>query len=319
MNLDSFIEICHKPLGNKGEDAFAYDLRRDDVHALAVFDGCGGAGAWKYPEYRNATGAFIAAHSMAGSFYRWIEKMSAADTQDSEGLAFGLSEVSGRTLSDLKQSCSPMGVAGSLVKSFPCTVSAAVLTPDPAGGLALTALSVGDSRVYILTPETGLLQVTKDDSRGHPDPLDSLRENAPLSDMLNADKPYKIKHRRIRLQTPFAVMCATDGIFGFARSPMDFEYQLLEALDDASSFAEFEDRLKETVMKTTGDDCTCLMAFYGWKKFDRLRKDLRRRSAYVKTLVKMIDETKDAAGEDAVIREIWKTYKTAAVLDEMKV
>ena len=75
MKLDHFAGVCYKPLGDKGEDAFAYDLSRSDVNALAVFDGCGGAGAWKYPEFKNATGAFVAAQKMAESFSGWAAEL----------------------------------------------------------------------------------------------------------------------------------------------------------------------------------------------------------------------------------------------------
>ncbi|MBQ9828495.1 MAG: protein phosphatase 2C domain-containing protein [Lachnospiraceae bacterium] len=318
MKLDHFAGVCYKPLGDKGEDAFAYDLSRSDVNALAVFDGCGGAGAWKYPEFKNATGAFVAAQKMSESFSDWAAELKPEDIRNREHLETEFYGITLKTLQALKRSCAPMGVAGSLVKSFPCTVSAAFVTPDAEDSAILTILNAGDSRVYILVPERGLIQITKDDSRGGPDPLESLRDNAPISNLLNADKPFKIRTRQIRIYMPCAVICATDGVFGYVRSPMDFEYLLLKAVDDAGTAAELEEKLEDTVKKITGDDSTCLMAFYGWGSWDDIKKSLKGRLDEVSGMVREMDRDWDSGNGEGTVRRIWDEYKKTTVYDELK-
>ena len=318
MQLGCLAEVCYKPLGEKGEDAFAYNLTRDDIHTIAVFDGCGGAGAWKYQEFKNATGAFVASQAVSNRFLSWFDSVSPAMLNDTEALANSFLEDSRSLLFNLKSFCAPMGVAGSLVKSFPCTASIAMVSQSINDTLALTALNVGDSRVYFLTPSNGLVQLTNDDSRGHPDPLDSLRDNAPLSNLLNADKPYSVKTHQVTLQYPFAVLCATDGVFGFVRSPMDFEFLLLKSLIESNSIDDFENQLKSSIIEITGDDSTCLMAFYGWNSFTEIKSGLMQRFQKIENIIQLINNAKSSSERENIIRSQWEQYKKQTVFDEMR-
>lgn len=315
--FSSFAEVCYKPLGDKGEDAFAYDFSRQDIHAQAVFDGCGGAGAWKYPEFKNASGAFVSAQSVAKLFLKWAEGLTVSSLQRPQNVAQDFHDKAKRLLEALKQDCAPMGVSGSLVKSFPCTASVALSTVGKNNSISLTALNAGDSRIYFLTPEDGLIQLTKDDSRGNPDPLQSLRDSAPLSNLLNADKEFRVTASHVVLKMPCAIICATDGAFGFLRSPMDFEYLLLKSLVQASSVADFEASFESAIREVTGDDSTLIMSFYGWNSYGRIRDKLTARLKYVEQLINAID----AAGEDRermeeVISQQWTDYRRQTVYYE---
>ena len=317
--LGSFAEIYYKPLGDKGEDALAYNLTRSEFHAQAVFDGCGGAGAWKYPEFKEASGAFVAAQSVSKLFLQWFERQDQTAVQNPAELADSFHKAANDCLQKLKSSCAPMGVAGSLVKSFPCTASIALTTQEEPGSILLTALNAGDSRVYFLSPEIGLIQMTKDDSRGNPDALQSLRDSAALSNLLNADKPFKVATRQVQLKLPCVVICATDGVFGFLRSPMDFEYLLLKVLIEQDSIASFEKAFEGAIRKVTGDDSTCLLSFYGWSNYEDIKVSLQNRFAYVSQLISQID----AAGDDRttaeqIIEQQWQEYKKQTIWDEMQ-
>jgi len=319
MNIDCLAEICYKPLGDeKGEDAYAYNIARDDLHTIAVFDGCGGSGAWKYPEFHHASGAFVAAQSMAKGYLGWFDSVSAEDLHDPDTLSQSFLDYSRDILTQLKQSCAPMGVSGSLVKSFPCTASAAVISQEQKDSIGITALNTGDSRVYCLVPGNGLIQLTKDDSRGNPDPLDSLRDNPPLSNMMNADKPYRVSVRQVVLPAPCAVICATDGVFGFVRSPMDFEYLLLKCILFSESAADFERQLQDEVVKITGDDSTCVAAFYGWGSYPEIKRSLEPRFRQVQGIINSIDKARTAEERESVIRAEWETYRKSTVYDEMQ-
>ena len=309
--MDGIAAIVYKPLGEKGEDSFAYDFRRNDVHAQAVFDGCGGAGAWKYSEYENATGAFIAAQSMADIFQRWIEGIDADAFSDTSWLAQSFHDVSCKRLTDLKDRCSPMELKGSMVKSFPCTAALALIRRGTGNTIELTALNTGDSRVYALTPEFGLIQITEDDSRGKPkpDPLDSIYDNPRLSMMLNADKPYTVNHWRIQLSLPCAVLCATDGVFSFLPSPMHFEYVLLKCLTRAQSLHDFEVRMGKAIVEVTHDDSTCIAAFYGWRSLVAMKNCLSARYVLLEDMIRNIDAQPSPEQKESRIRDIWQRYR----------
>ena len=318
MKLDCFAEICYKPLGESGEDAYAYDFSRSDINALAVFDGCGGSGAWKYPEFKNASGAFVAAQTVSKVFLNWTQGLLPEQVRDAEFLSSQFHTMTQQALIQLKGSCAPMGVSGSLVKSFPCTASAAIVIPDQNDTVLLSALNIGDSRTYVLTP-VGLLQITKDDSRGYPDPLDSLRDNPPLSNLMNADKDYSVKVSQVILGMPCAVICATDGVFGFVRSPMDFEYLLLQSIQSADTMAKFEEIFQSAIVKLTGDDSVSIMAFYGWGSFDNLKRDTYGRYRQIKKIIDTINTSSDTNEAGRVIQEIWDSYKKETVFYEKQV
>lgn len=319
QDLDGYVEIEYKPLGKKGEDALACNFRRSDMHTQAVFDGCGGAGAWKYPEFDYATGAFISAQIISRTYYFWFKTIPENDNINAEVLAKEFHDQALGILGLLKKRISPMGVSGSLVKSFPCTASIAIISRDPEDdeSLLLTALNCGDSRVYFLTPDYGLVQLTVDDSRGQPDPLESLRKSPSLSDMINADKDFSVKSRQISLKMPFAVICASDGVFGYVRSPMDFELMMLDCLMKTKTFSEFEGTFREEILSITGDDATCNISFYGWGGYEKVQKELFLRYEYVKSLCDMIDKFQDPVKANLMIDRIWKEYKSQTVYDEL--
>ena len=51
-----------------------------------------------------------------------------------------------------------------------------------------------------------------------------------MSNALSADTEFHINYRRVELQSPFLVVCCTDGCFGYVRTPMHFEYLVLSHL-----------------------------------------------------------------------------------------
>lgn len=319
MHLDCIALISYQPLGERGEDAYAYNAKRGDIHTIAVFDGCGGSGAWRYAEFRNATGAFVAAQRIATCYQEWFQTLNADDARRPRQLGDSLLTRTRKTLTGLKAECAPMGISGSMVKSFPCTASAAVVTQTSKNAKLLTALNAGDSRVYYLTPDNGLVQLTQDDSRGRPDPLDSLQDNAPLSNLLNADKPYSIKTSQAVLKMPCAIMCATDGVFGFVRSPMDFEYMLLTAIMACDTIAQFEDAFTKAIIELTGDDSTCMMLFYGWGDYPAIKNGLMGRYKHVAQIIAKIERAENASAMNTIIRQQWETYKATTIHQETSV
>ncbi len=313
--LDCIIETVHKPLKEKGEDALAYDFERGDILTQAVFDGCGGAGSWQYAEYRNATGALISAHEIAKNYLAWFRSLPADAPADPEKTAESFRDMAGKVLTALKAKCAPMKVSGTMVKAFPCTASAAIITGDEKG-INLLAMNVGDSRIYYLTPSEGLVQITLDDSAGNPDPMESLRDSAPLSDMLNADNPFSVKFTPLRLEAPCAVICASDGVFGYLRSPMDFEFLLLDQLMRAKTFAEFESAFGAKIAAVTGDDSTCLMSFFGWGSLEEVQRLMKPRHGYLAPMIAALDAEPSMEKTDEMLDQIWAEYRKTTLLYE---
>ena len=73
----------------------------------------------------------------------------------------------------------------------------------------------GDSRGYILDGN-GLHQVTVDDVTVT-DAMMNLREDAPMTNVASASRPYEIHRKQVQLSEPAVVFAATDGCFGYLR------------------------------------------------------------------------------------------------------
>lgn len=317
MKLDCVVEIVYKPLKEKGEDSFAYSFEKKELHTQAVFDGCGGAGSWQYAEYKNATGAFISAQSMARAYLDWFRTLTPEEASDPARAEQSFHRMADEVLSKLKRECAPMKISGSMVKAFPCTVSATLMTPGESG-ISLTTLNSGDSRIYFFSPGTGLVQLTVDDSQGNPDPLESLRDSAPMSNMLNADQPFEVRYRRLEVGLPCAIMTATDGVFGYFRSPMDFEFLLLDTMMSSDSFAQFESVFREIIVKATGDDSACIMSFYGWDSYENVKRKMAPRHEYISSVVSFLNKAEKEGRTDEALDQVWRDYKKKTLLDEMQ-
>ena len=120
------------------------------------------------------------------------------------------------------------GVRSNLARTCPTTLAMAVLR-DTGGELAIEALWAGDSRVFLLTPKAGLQQLTADHVRDA-DVLHQLANDSPMSNMVCASNRFEITTSRVVHTGAGVVLCATDGVFGYVRTPGEVECVLLQTL-----------------------------------------------------------------------------------------
>lgn len=299
--LDCYTKLDYSPKGELSEDSYCFSFD-GKIHCQAVFDGCGGSGAWKYPEYKHHSGAYIAAVYVSKCFDEWFQNVKNIDNplQLSNDLKCCLSE----NLKILKAESSAMGIRGKLVKSFPCTMSSALVATKNENEIEVITLNTGDSRTYVLSA-FGLTQLTRDDIKGDPDALDSLITSAPISNMINADEEFSIECLKYIFRFPIVLITASDGVFGYVRSPMDFELLILETIESVSTYAELEIELKKRITRITGDDSTCIMSFYLWNGYQQVKDNLYERYRLVKRIVDEIN----AKDDNSYLREKWDEYK----------
>jgi hypothetical protein len=116
-------------------------------------------------------------------------------------------------------------------------------------------LWAGDSRVYAFTPQ-GMHQLSIDDLRDPGDAMENLRHDSVISNAISADTEFHINHRRVALEAPFFLVCATDGCFGYLPTPMHFEELVLSTLASATSEEDWSARLQARISAVTGDDAS---------------------------------------------------------------
>lgn len=306
-SLCQFISIKYAPASEKCEDALSYSFDDEHFHFAGVFDGCGGLGSKRYEKVGNKTGAFISSQTCASVFY---DEMKRSLSNKGINDAF-VTHLKGSFLAALrnreKQYGQQSGLVGTMVRTLPCTGSMVVISQAKGSEkmLHLDIIHAGDSRVYIMRPNEGLQQVTWDELSGNPDALKNLYVNAPMTNVINIDKDFMLTHLSYDIETPFAVLCASDGVFGYVKTPMHFEKIILDALETSNNFDSAEQAFLKSIEAIAADDSTAVMPFYGWDSFDQIKSAFAKRYRFVSGLCYSIEEDMT----DETINSAWNQFK----------
>lgn len=255
----SFGFNLHKIPG-QGEDSDPVVRHGRELGLVAVFDGMGGAGGTVYETPDGPrTGAYLASRvarevveqrMVALLDPEWNLDGAAAAQDLQRSVRSALQE----RLAELNAPAS--GLRSRLLRALPTTMALAGLQRHEPSGDRWTChlLWAGDSRVYVLEPESGARQLTVDDIRDHGDAMANLREDSVVSNAMSADTAFTVHHRQVELTAPFLMIAATDGCFGYLPSPMHFEHLVLAALRDAPDTDTWSTAVQAAVSAVTGDD-----------------------------------------------------------------
>lgn len=258
----------------QGEDApptILVDPQADDV-LVAVYDGVGGAGSApgrERPDGSTVSSAFLAARRARTATEAWFGGLApddggpSADRLHTE-LQAGLEAERSTHLPVSNR------IAGSMRRLLPTTLAAVRAGSDDAGALQVSALWAGDSRGYVLHPIPGLQVLTVDDTPTV-DALEALVNDAPLANMVCADRPFELHERAIPSEGPLVVLAATDGCFGYVATPAHFELLVLESLQRSADVGEWSRRLLASVKAVAADDASLALLALGWASFADLR------------------------------------------------
>lgn len=303
--LQEVLRINHAVLSGAGEDSFA--LRSDEQGAfLCVTDGCGGLGSKRYAALGNRTGAYIAARLAARVFVQWAEERRPmpSDREEEQALCRELErELFDRLKGFADANCAQekSRITGTMQRRLPTTLCAAAVMERK-----LCLWWAGDSRGYVMD-EKGLRQYTRDHVRGETDPFETLYRDAPLSNLLSADKLGRIQCRRVKLDQPCIVLIATDGVYSSLPTPMEAEMLLLDTLRLAQSYADWEKKLQKQIARNAQDDATLLMLIHGFESFEQMKAHiLPRREGLQKQFITPVRRRK---GNWTYARQKWLRYK----------
>lgn len=281
--MERMVLVSSEAVAGEGEDS--HTLRTAEQGDLfAAFDGCGGMGSKRYLGGDSKTGAYLAARLAAQCIGEWYgrEKERFPENEEQvDRLIRGLEkELKTRFVAYrdelLTQERSTLRIVGSMQKNLPTTMCAVWTHIQPDGRIDCLFIWVGDTRGYVLTPK-GLIQITTDDVNDRYDALENLYHDAPLQNVINADVPFQLHRRLISVKPPFLAMAATDGAFGYLPTPMEFEHLLLHSLSSIKTQSNWQKKLERELTKTTADDCTLLMAIYGYDSFEQMQDDFDNR------------------------------------------
>ena len=244
---------------DQGEDSDPILRQGRDLGLLAVFDGMGGAGGTVYdtPDGKR-TGAYLASRIARDVVERRMVQLLEPDwyldgKAAAEDLRRSVKEALVQRLEELKAPKS--GLRSKLLRALPTTMALVALQRMQPGGDRWTChvLWAGDSRAYVFEPG-GAHQLSTDDLRDPGDAMANLGRDSVVSNAMSADTDFDIRYRKVELRVPFVVACATDGCFGYLRSPMHFEHLVLSHLRGAASVEAWCAGIQADITKVTGDD-----------------------------------------------------------------
>ncbi len=255
----------------RGEDADPIVRLGRDLGLVGVFDGMGGAGGTEYatPSGRH-TGAYLAsrtARNVAEDF------LVPALTDPNVDVARQAAELHDRLRQALAAQLAGLNAPTSrlrstLLRALPTTMAVAGLQRGEledvdSAGWRCSIWWAGDSRIYLLQPDSGLHQLTVDDLRDPADALTNLRQDSVLSNAVSADTDFVIRSSQLDVSEPFLLLAATDGCFGYLPTPMHFAELLLSTLRDAADVDGWSAALQQRIAAVTGDDAALALLGVG--------------------------------------------------------
>lgn len=314
--LNCIIAINQEQKRNLGEDDRVCLCSAESKAAIiACLDGCGGAGAKRYPAVENWTGARISSRLCGNAVYNWFSQNCVAQL-GMQGISASIISVSLKQAIDSaldyansKLSGSSSVVKGSLSKPLPTTLVAALIEQTGIDQLRCLYLWVGDSRGFLFTTK-GLRQMTIDDIQGNMDPLENLENDGVLTNVISAWKNYTIHANDIHISTPSVIITATDGCFSYFVSPIEFEGVLLDTLSASNSPNDWERNLIDSISKTASDDFTMEIAIVGFKSFSELKSAYcQRRIEFRANYGIPLEYCKQQSDRSGML-QLWQQYKT---------
>lgn len=297
-----------------GEDADPLLLHHRPTGSglLAVFDGSGGSGsgaAWNDPRGVPRSGAWVGARLARSGVEEWFTTTTTPLTTDSRADAAGLA---GRLRELLRSALPPTRskVTGTMRRRLPTTMAGLAYWPTTRGGYRCRALWAGDSRVYVLSPWSGLQPVSRDHTV-ETDALAQLEQDPPMTNVISADQAFTIGTHEVDVLPGCVLIAATDGFFGYLKTPADFELILLDTLVGADDLLSWADRLARCVESYTADDASLALVVPGHDDFGRLRHAFEPRLSALRA-----QRGSDPPPHDGDLRRerewretVWKRYR----------
>ena len=284
---------------DQGEDSDPILRDGPDLGLLGVFDGMGGAGGTVYetPEGRR-TGAYLASRIARDVVeQRMLDLLEPDWHLNGKAAARNLQHSVQQALKQRLQELNPApsSLRSRLIRALPTTMAVVALQRTQPGGptWAGHVFWAGDSRAYVFESR-GASQLSTDDLRDPGDALANLRRDSVVSNALSADTEFHINYRRVELRSPFLVVCATDGCFGYVRTPMHFEYLVLSHLLEARNTEAWSSALQAEIAAVTGDDAAMSTLGVGadLKEFQKLFSP--RVGELASDFIEPLDELSDA-------------------------
>ena len=322
------LKIWSEKIPGKGEDASAIARVFEDGSGLvAAFDGLGGSGSTQYELGGvSISGAYFASRVARSLLNTFFTRNKAS--KDDFSLEETLSDYSELLTLILKKSIevldkNPSKLRSKLIRRLPTTLTAIYFEQAGENQLKIWPINAGDSRSYVLRPEQGLQQLTKDDLSNNANALESLYSDSRMSFCLHADCDNKLNYRSLEITGSAVLISATDGCFDYVQFPAHLEYKLLDALMYAGDLLQWQAILGPSFKNIASDDVGMGLIAVGWPDFQTLKEAFKERHQFLKEkyvspigdIAKKVEDSEESTEKEVVFaerdkgfQELWAEY-----------
>jgi len=279
--------------------------RNQGPTTIGVLDGMGGAGAG-HLELQIRSEIISTTEALFASRITRLAVMKALTTETSL-----TSEVLKNLINDRLQKAESylkLGektrIRGTMTKRLPTTlVLSKVHENTKTNSTQIVTWWAGDSRAFLITPGDGLTMLTRDHVRVG-DPLEQLRSDPPIANVVNRSTEFYIDEISTAVTTPFVLLLASDGVFGYLPTPGFLELGLLESLLNSNN--KFAENFADFCTFYAADDVSAAVLVRGFSgnsdikaKFSRRLELLQDRYSSVRTM------SSDDASRNSEIERLW--------------
>ncbi|NCO74551.1 MAG: hypothetical protein GW795_06490 [Cyanobacteria bacterium] len=299
---DNIPLIVHLEIAdNKGEDThFFID---QEIISLGVLDGLGGKSAG----FDGKTGGQIASN-LACEIAR--EKLAELNSELTQEKAIFIQQNICQILEENAREKIKSRIKGSLSHKL-CTTIAIANFPRTTLNQDIFCINlswIGDSRIYFLSPNIGLQQLTKDDLTEEQDAFDLIYKDSPMSKYLtaNTQPDWTINFKQQTFKEKGMLIICTDGCFQYLNTPWDFEKLILDTLTDCESLQDWETLLTKKYDEQKQDDISLIIypLGYQWQDFNKIKSEYIHRRDFL-----IANFYKDNSQNNNELIQFWKEYK----------
>ena len=270
---------------------------------VAVLDGMGGAGAGPVSlnlKHKSSpiesTEALLASRVARRAILKTPFQSSALDY--AQRLKDSVNQLLTSAVSQLRLG-EKSRLRGTITKRLPTTLVTTLVSSDRSSGEStISTWWAGDSRCFILTPTSGLVALTSDHVRVR-DPLEQLRSDPPIENVVNCSTDFYLEQFDYRTREPFVLLLATDGVFGYLPTPGYLELGLLESLRAGDAFPQ---EFSSFCSRFAADDVSAAVLVSGFdsnselvRAFEPRRQLLAERYSHLETLLEDGSDLHDEA------------------------
>jgi serine/threonine protein phosphatase PrpC len=302
MSLHTLFLDIEASKGNGEDSHLIYDDDCFPFVVLGAFDGLGGRSAG----FEGMTGGRIASKEATKITKMVLEERQGMLNQD---IATKLQDRICQSLkSQAESKMVKSRLSGTLTGKRLCTTIALASIPRQieleSSPCEISLAWMGDSRIYFLSPQNGLQQLTRDDLEVDKDAFEMIREDPPMSQYLTADIPsnWAINFLVKNIEEKGCILVCTDGCFQYLPAPWELEKLLLKALMTAASFEEWQTLLSQKYEEIKQDDISLILHSLSFSSFEVLKTSYQDRLKY-------LDKNYNYEASENTLSELWKKYR----------